>query len=274
MPKEIDIIAGPCAVQSLPQMKATVAWAKDNDIKIIRGCFRKPRTEPGGFVGLGVATAMPIVQEALSGTGLTHATEVIEVADVELIAELLKETPNLRMINWIGAKTGPSNMIGAIAQAIAKHMPPSTEMGVKNQMEKDKKAWVGRLKWALEELPKNRVSSWSRGFSPETEEQRNQEDLEMTMEVKDELGVTTTVDPSHIAGKSAANVIRVTRNIVRAHNILFDQTGKHLVDRFIFEVSPDPDGALSDKPQQLSLSLASGLIEEIRKTIKMEEVYA
>lgn len=274
MAKEIEIIAGPCAVQDLSQMKATVAWAKDNNIKILRGCFRKPRTEPGGFVGLGVATAMPIIQEALSGTGLTHATEVIEVADVELIAKLLQETPDLRMINWIGAKTGPSNMIGVIAHAIATLMPESTEMGIKNQMERDKKAWLGRIKWALTELPAKRVSSWSRGFSPETDLQRNQEDLEMTMQVKEELGVKTTIDPSHIAGKSAGNVIHVTRNIIRAHNILFDRTGKHLVDRFIFEVSPKPKEALSDKPQQLSFSLASGLIEEIRQTIRMGEAYA
>lgn len=274
MQKEIEIIAGPCAVQSLPQMRKVVAWAQDNNIWITRGGLRKPRTEPGGFVGLGVKIAMPIIQEALDGTNIIHATEVMEVADVELISQLLQKTPDLKMINWIGAKTGPSNMIGAIARVIADLMPEDTELGVKNQMERDKKAWLGRIKWALSELPVERVSSWSRGFSPETDLQRNQEDLEMTMEVKDELGVKTTIDPSHIAGKSAENVVRVTRNIIRAHNILFDRTGKHLVDRFIFEVSPDPDEALSDKPQQLSFSFASGLIEEIRQTIKIGEAYA
>jgi len=51
--REVVIIAGPCAVESLEQLVETAISVKKSGAKILRGGAFKPRSSPYSFQGLG-----------------------------------------------------------------------------------------------------------------------------------------------------------------------------------------------------------------------------
>ena len=51
--REVIIIAGPCAVESMEQLAETAASVRKSGAKILRGGAFKPRSSPYSFQGLG-----------------------------------------------------------------------------------------------------------------------------------------------------------------------------------------------------------------------------
>ncbi len=80
------VIAGPCAVESREQLMETAIAAKAAGADMLRGGAFKPRTSPYDFQGLG-AEGLRLLAEARRVTGLPVVTEVLDTADVELVAE-------------------------------------------------------------------------------------------------------------------------------------------------------------------------------------------
>jgi 3-deoxy-7-phosphoheptulonate synthase len=80
------VIAGPCSVETPEQMLETAMAVKEAGAHALRGGAFKPRTSPYAFQGLGLE-GLRILQDVSEKTGLPCVTEVIEVADVEAVAE-------------------------------------------------------------------------------------------------------------------------------------------------------------------------------------------
>ena len=59
---EFCLIAGPCAVESAPQIAAVARAVKDSGAQLLRGGAFKPRTSPYSFQGLGEAGVRLLVQ--------------------------------------------------------------------------------------------------------------------------------------------------------------------------------------------------------------------
>src|SRR4051812_5768286 len=77
------IIAGPCSIESEEQMLATaLELSATGKVHALRAGVWKPRTNPGGFEGLGVKS-LPWLLKAKQLTGLSTATEVATVKHVE-----------------------------------------------------------------------------------------------------------------------------------------------------------------------------------------------
>jgi len=80
------VIAGPCAVETESQMRATAAAAKKAGAHGLRAGAFKPRTSPYAFQGHGVE-GLKILRATGDEFGLPVVTEVMETADVEVVAQ-------------------------------------------------------------------------------------------------------------------------------------------------------------------------------------------
>src|SRR6195952_2917812 len=85
-PDTFTLIAGPCAVESAEQTMAAAAMAKRAGATLMRGGAYKPRTSPYAFQGLGVE-GLRILAEVRDEVAMPIVTEVMEPADVEVVAE-------------------------------------------------------------------------------------------------------------------------------------------------------------------------------------------
>ena len=81
------IIAGPCAVESEEQAMSATRAAKAAGATILRGDIYKPRTSPYSFQGLG-ERGLEILGECRRDTGLPIVVEVVDVSQVEHVAEV------------------------------------------------------------------------------------------------------------------------------------------------------------------------------------------
>src|SRR3954467_12894554 len=85
-PDTFTLIAGPCAVETAEQAMASALLAKRAGASLLRGGAYKPRSSPYAFQGLAGA-GLKILAEVRAETGLPFLTEVLDVHDVDLVAE-------------------------------------------------------------------------------------------------------------------------------------------------------------------------------------------
>jgi 3-deoxy-7-phosphoheptulonate synthase len=81
-----SVIAGPCAVETRDQMRNTARAAKAAGAHGLRAGAFKPRTSPYAFQGHGLE-GLKILRETGDEFGLPVVTEVMESADVGIVAE-------------------------------------------------------------------------------------------------------------------------------------------------------------------------------------------
>src|SRR5512144_1792072 len=84
--QRVVVMAGPCAVESLEQVKAVAEVARKAGAAMLRGGAFKPRTSPYSFQGLG-EEGLEILAVARERTGLAIVTEVMSIDQVELVAK-------------------------------------------------------------------------------------------------------------------------------------------------------------------------------------------
>jgi 3-deoxy-7-phosphoheptulonate synthase len=74
--KKFTVIAGPCAVESMEQMRSTALAVQKGGAHCLRGGAYKPRSSPYSFQGLG-EEGLRILQDVSLETGLPAVTEVV-----------------------------------------------------------------------------------------------------------------------------------------------------------------------------------------------------
>ena len=84
--KNVVIIAGPCSVESREQILETAKEVKKAGAHMLRGGAFKPRTSPYSFQGM-EEEGLKLLAEAKKETGLPIVTEVMDTAQVELVAK-------------------------------------------------------------------------------------------------------------------------------------------------------------------------------------------
>src|SRR5687768_8033466 len=92
------IIAGPCSAESEEQLVSTaIELSKLKKVDVLRAGIWKPRTNPGGFEGVGVK-GLPWLLKAKQLTGLKTA---VEVATAKHVEDALSFDVD---VLWIGAR--------------------------------------------------------------------------------------------------------------------------------------------------------------------------
>ncbi len=76
-------IMGPCAVESLEQVRQVGQAMKDQGLKLMRGGAFKPRTSPYDFQGLGVE-GLQILRQVADEFDLAIISEILNPNDVEM----------------------------------------------------------------------------------------------------------------------------------------------------------------------------------------------
>ncbi len=264
--RRLQIIAGPCAAESREQMLATAEAALSRGIDTVRMSLWKPRTRPG-FEGIG-NQGIPIFLE-IAAMGIRPATEVLLPRQAEAVLNgTIGRDSNARVLLWLGSRNQNHLIQRDIGSVVAKD--PRVQLMIKNQVWKDQIHWKGIVEHVVSGgASPTQLLLCHRGFGPPSARLRNPPDLKLALEVKDTISrthgrnVPLILDPSHIAGKSPENVMRVAFKL-SGQRLIVD--GKTLgIDGMIIETHPNPETARTDKNQQLGWGQLDVLLGRMAK---------
>src|SRR5258708_17851973 len=82
----VQVIAGPCSVETGPQMEAAAAGVKAAGARLMRGGAFKPRTRPFAFQGKGVE-GLDLLRLAADPHGLPVVTELMDPPVLETFVQ-------------------------------------------------------------------------------------------------------------------------------------------------------------------------------------------
>ncbi|HHZ17420.1 MAG TPA: 3-deoxy-7-phosphoheptulonate synthase [Peptococcaceae bacterium] len=236
---QLQVMAGPCAVESREQLLEIAFMVKESGAKILRGGAYKPRTSPYAFQGM-EEKGLEYLAEAREKTGLSIVTEVMDTRKVELVAQYAD-------ILQIGAR----NMQNfPLLKEVAKAKKPVL---LKRGMAATIDEWLMAAEYIM--LSGNhQVILCERGIrSFDDTYSRNVLDLSAVPILKQLTHLPVIVDPSHGTGKWPL-VEPMARAAVAAG-----------VDGLIIEVHTRPGEAICDGPQSIKPERLSNIIVEIGK---------
>ena len=221
------LIAGPCTVESLDQTLAVARAVAEGGASMLRGGAFKPRTSPFAFKGLG-APALEILVQARSETGLPVVTELLDAQHAELVAETAD-------VIQVGARNMQNYGLLEVVGKLGK--PVLLKRGLSSTVEELLMAADYVLKEGNES-----VILCERGIRTFENATRFTLDLSAVPWLKLHTHLPVIVDPSHASGD---------RRLVGPLSRAAAAVG---ADGILVEISPDPETALCDGPQQLATS--------------------
>jgi 3-deoxy-7-phosphoheptulonate synthase len=232
----LTVMAGPCSVESRDQLMTTAIRVKAAGATILRGGAFKPRTSPYSFQGLGVE-ALRYLADAREETGMPVITEVMEPNQVDIVAEyadvLQIGTRNMQNYSLLQS-------VGRVAR------PVMLKRGYGATIEE----WLMAAEYIVSSGNPN-VILCERGIRTFETYTRNTMDLAAVPMVHNLTHLPVIVDPSHATGK---------RWLVRPLALGGVAVG---ADGVMVEVHPDPDSALSDAEQQLTIEQFEALMQDL-----------
>ena len=244
LPEGPYIIAGPCSAETEQQTLAVARALHELGINVFRAGLWKPRTQPGGFEGVG-DSGLQWLQAVKRETGMIVATEV---ATVEHVQAALDAGVDLL---WIGARTTANPFaVQDIADALRGH--EDVMVLVKNPVNPDLDLWIGAIQ-RLVNAGIIRIGAVHRGFSSTGEHlYRNDPQWHIPFELRRQApDMTILCDPSHIGGK---------RELVGPLSREALDMG---FDGLMIETHCDPDNALSDSGQQITPEELSAIMDKL-----------
>lgn len=233
----VVVMAGPCAVESYEQVLEAAESAKAAGAKILRGGAFKPRTSPYAFQGLGRA-GLEILARVREKVGLPIVTECLSQDDVAVVSEYAdliqvgaRNMQNYSMLEQIGRQSKP---------VLLKRGMMST---------------IEELLMSAEYILSNgnyNVILCERGIRTFERITRNTCDIAAVPMLKSLTHLPVIVDPSHATGE---------RHLVGPVSLAAIAAG---ADGLIVEIHPNPDKALCDGHQSLSLEQFSKLMAQVK----------
>ncbi len=235
---ELQVMAGPCAVESLEQMLEVAELVKASGAKILRGGAFKPRTSPYSFAGL-EEKGLQYMAEAREKTGLKIVSEVMDPRSVPLVAEYCD-------IVQIGARNMQNfNLLREVGKI---RKPVLLKRGLSATIEE----WIMAAEYILSG-GNEQVIFCERGIRTFETFTRNTLDLSAVPVIKELTHLPIIVDPSHATGKW--NLVQPMARAAIAAG----------ADGLMIEVHPDPLHALSDGPQSLKPHKFNALMQEMQQ---------
>ena len=234
---ELAIIAGPCAIESRAQAFAVAETVRRSGARFFRGGAYKPRTSPYAFQGLG-EEGLKILAEVREVYGLKIVTVALDEASIDLVEKYGD------MIQ-IGARNMQN--FSLLRRAGRSSLPVLLKRGLSATLDE----WLLAAEYVMAEGNYN-VVLCERGIRTFTQHTRNTLDLSAVPAVRRVSHLPVIVDPSHGTGKNYM-VTPLARAAVAVG-----------ADGLIIEVHDQPERALSDGAQALTLEQYDQLVEEVR----------
>ncbi|SRR5579871_1402 len=235
--KNVPLLAGPCSVESEDQMEAIASALAAEGVKLLRGGAFKPRTSPYSFQGLGEA-------------GLKIMRQVADRHGMKVVSEVMDHTEIPMMLNYVDMfQVGARNMqnyillkeLGKVTRPILLKRGPS--------------ATIEELLLSAEYILSggNRdVVLCERGIRTFENYTRNTLDVSAIPVIHKLSHLPIVADPSHGTGLRD-KVAPMARASLAAG-----------ADGLMIEVHHQPEKALSDGAQALTLPMFQKLMKELR----------
>ena len=238
----VEILAGPCAIESYDQFRAAVQDLVRCGIRIVRAMPFKPRTSPYDFQGL-------------KQDGLQIMRAVKKEFDVALISEVpgpdkIEPLLDLADMFQIGARNAQNyDLLEQVAKA---GRPVLLKRGLASTVEE----WLTAAEYLIVNGCTQVVlcERGLRSFDPST---RNLLDLGGVAVAKQLSHLPIVVDPSHAAG--ARKLVPPLARAALAAG----------ADGLIVEAHPDPLNAFSDAAQQLESAKFQRFLDDLAPWIEL-----
>lgn len=222
---EIIVMAGPCAVESLEQLREAAQAVKACGAKFLRGGAYKPRTSPYDFQGLG-EDGLKLLRKVADEFDLRVITEIVDKDDIDIFckyADILqvgaRNMQNFQMLKALGKCKKPVMLKRGLSATISE--------------------WLNAAEYIMTG-GNEQVIFCERGVRTYETFTRNTLDLSAVAAVKELSHLPIVVDPSHGTGrwKMVAPMARAAIAVG--------------ADGLIIEVHPHPEKALCDGDQSLT----------------------
>ena len=241
---EVVVMAGPCAVESLDQLREAAQAVKACGAKFLRGGAFKPRTSPYDFQGLG-EDGLKLLRKVADEFDLRVVTEIVDKDDIETFckyADILqvgaRNMQNFQMLKALGKCSKPILLKRGLSATISE--------------------WLNAAEYIMSG-GNEQVIFCERGIRTYETFTRNTLDLSAVAAVKELSHLPIVVDPSHGTGRWKM-VAPMARAAVAAG-----------ADGLIIEVHPHPEKALSDGDQSLTPEAFRELMSSLDGIAKVME---
>ena len=232
------MIVGPCSVDKEYENLRKVAFAaKEAGCEFLRGGAFKPRTPPYDFQGY-EEEALKNLKRASEETGLLTVTEVMDSADLELVSNYVdviqigaRNMQNFKLLKSVGKSSKPVILKRGLSSTIREFLLAAEHI-----------MYNGNEKVILCERG---IRSFDSTFT------RNVLDIAAVPVIKKLSHLPIIVDPSHGTGQ---------------RYLIEPMTKAGLIvgaDGVMIEVHPDPENALSDGKQTLSIETFNDMMTRI-----------
>ena len=239
---EFIVMAGPCSVESEPQIMQTAEAVAAAGARVLRGGAFKPRTSPYDFQGLELE-GLKLLRKAKEATGLAIITEIMSDRDVDMVAEYTdcmqvgaRNMQNFALLKSLGACGRPVLLKRGMSSTI-KELLMSAEYVVAHG--------------------NPNVILCERGIRTFETATRNTCDIAAIPVLNELTHLPVILDPSHATGK---------RSLVPAVSRAGVAIG---ADGLILEVHPCPEKAVSDGAQSLTAEGFRDLMRSLEPYIRL-----
>ena len=234
---ELAIIAGPCAIESRAQAFAIAEAVRRSGARFFRGGAYKPRTSPYAFQGLG-EDGLRILADIREAYGLKIVTEALDEAGIDLVERYGD-------VIQIGARNMQN--FSLLRRAGKARIPVLLKRGLSATLDE----WLLAAEYVMAE-GNYQIVLCERGIRTFAQHTRNTMDLAAIPAVRRISHLPVIVDPSHGTGKNY-----MVTPLARAGVAVG-------ADGLIIEVHDQPEHALSDGAQALTLDQYEELVSEVR----------
>ncbi len=186
--KQIQIIGGPCSVETQPQMDEAAKWVAEAGCRLMRGGAFKPRTSPYTFQGTGVE-GLEMFRKAASKYNLPIVTELM---DVRMLDTFLEHDVDVIQI-------GTRNMqnFDLLKEVGRTHKPVILKRGMSATISE----WLMAAEYIAAGGNHN-IIFCERGVRSFETYYRNMLDVTAVPVLKKETHLPVIIDPSHAGGKA------------------------------------------------------------------------
>jgi 3-deoxy-7-phosphoheptulonate synthase len=232
------MMAGPCTVESEEQLMETARAVKDAGATVLRGGAYKPSTSPYAFQGMG-EDGLKLLAQARAETGLPIITEVMHIRNVDMVCKYAD-------ILQIGTRNMQNYDLLIEVGKLKK--PVCLKRGMSAKIEE----WLQAAEYVVKG-GNEAIMLCERGVRTFETYTRNTLDLSAVLAVRELSHLPVIIDPSQGTGRSSM-VPAMSRAAIAVG-----------ADGLLVEVHPNPEKALKDGAQSVTIPTFRSMMIELKK---------